>query len=358
MKRRWQLWIGLAISGIALYLAVRQVNFQELAETLVQADYVYFIPAAGGIFLYLLTRAIRWRVLLGSKASLARCFWVTNIGYLVSNVLPFRLGDPARAVIIGRDEELSTTAALSTVVVERVSDMVMVVLILVGVLPFVSATQDVVTGGVVAGALAFVAVAVLLVLALRPDWGRGALRWSLERILMPFVDRAVRLCEGRRGLQWVAVRAPRLDADRWAQTLDGFFEGLAPLRSPRRALAFLGWSVITWGFVVGYYWLFLLAFVTDAPPLAAPFLVSVVGFGMALPSAPSAVGVFHAVASYALIIPFGIVEEQAVALAFGAHAFQYIMMGVLGLIGLARESLSLGQLQVQATHLEKVEETQ
>jgi hypothetical protein len=358
MKRRWQLWLGLAISAVALYLAVRQIDFQELAVTLVQADYAYLIPAAVGILLYLLTRAIRWRVLLGSEVSLARCFWVTNIGYLVSNVLPFRLGDPARAVIIGRDREISTTAALSTVVVERVSDMVIVVAILAGILPFVSATQDLMVGGLVAAGLAFVAVVVLMLLALRPDWGRSALRWVLVRILMPLLGKTLRLCEGRRGLQWLVVRAPSLDADRWAQTLDGFFEGLAPLRSPRRMISFLGWSVITWGFVVGYYWMFLQAFVTDGPPLAAPFLVCFVGFGMALPSSPSAVGVFHAVARYALTIPFGVAEEEAVALAFGAHAFQYILMVLLGLVGLARESLSLGQVQVQVAHLEKTEEVQ
>lgn len=331
MKRRWQLWVGLVISLIALVLALVGIDFRRLAETMAQADYVYLIPATGGILIYLLVRGVRWRLLLDDRVSLPRTFWVTNIGYLVSNVLPFRLGDPARAVVIGRSGAVSTAAALSTVVVERVLDMLMVVLILAGVAPFISGTESAVGAGIVAGGVAVAALAVLLLLAFRPDLGRRIVRWIL-------------------------VRLPRIDADRWAASLDGLFDGLAPLRSGRKAIAVLVWSVVTWMLVIGYYWMFLRAFIDRPPLLAAPFVVCVVGLGMAVPSSPSAVGVFHAVARYALTIPFDVPESQAVAVAFGAHAFQYVLMCVLGLIGLARESLSLGQLRSQVASLDENEE--
>lgn len=334
MKRRWQLWVGLAVSVVTLVLALLGIDLRQVAEALAQAEYIYFAPATAGILIYLVARAIRWRLLLGPDVSLARCFWVTNIGYMVSNVLPFRLGDPARAVVIGRGGEVSTAAALSTVVVERVLDMLMVVALLAGVAPFVSETGDAVGVGIVAGGAALAATAVLLLLAFRPDWGRRAVRWVLSRV-------------------------PRLDVERWAGALDGLFEGLAPLRSGRRGLALLAWSVVIWACVVGYYWMFLRAFIAQPPALAAPFLVCVLGLGMAVPSSPSAVGVFHAVARYALTIPFAVQEDQAIAIAIGAHAFQYILMCLLGLVGLARESLSLGQLRAQVATLEKnVEEAE
>ena len=257
MKRRWQLWVGLVISAVALVLALVGIDFRRLAETLAQAEYVYLIPATVGILLYLLVRGIRWRLLLDQRVSLTRTFWVTNIGYLVSNVLPFRLGDPARAVVIGRSGEVSTAAALSTVVVERVLDMLMVVLILAGVAPFISGTESAVGAGIVAGGAAVAAMAVLLLLAFRPDLGRRLVRWVLGLL-------------------------PRIDADRWAASLDGLFDGLAPLRSGRRALGVLGWSVVTWALVVSYYWMFLRAFIDRPPLLAAPFVVCVLGLGMAL----------------------------------------------------------------------------
>ena len=333
MKKQWKLWVGLAISAAALVLAMLGIDLRLVAETLAQAEYVYLIPAAVGFLVYLIARAVRWRLLLGPEVSLSRCFWVTNIGYLVSNVLPFRLGDPARAVVIGRGEKVSTAAALSTVVVERVLDMLMVVALLAGVTPFVSGAGSAIGAGLVAGAAAVAASVVLLFMALRPDWGRRVVR---------------------RVLGWL----PRLDSERWMRALDGLFEGLAPLRSGRRGLALLAWSVVAWACVVSFYWALMRAFMPRPPALAAPFLVCVMGLGMAVPSSPGAVGVFHAVARYGLTVPFGVPTDQAVTIAFAMHTFQYVLGCLLGLVGLARESLSLGWLRAQVANVKNVEEVE
>lgn len=296
------------------------IDLHRVAETLARAEYLYLIPTVGGIIAYLLSRSLRWRLLLGPQVPLSRCFWVTNIGYLVSNVLPFRLGDPARAVVIGQSGKVSTAAALSTVVVERVLDMLTVVILLAGIAPFVSGAKGALGAGLAAGGAALAASAVLLILAFRPDWGRRWVRWALKRL-------------------------PRLDAERWAQRLDGLFEGLAPLRSARRGLALLAWSAIAWTWVVFFYWTLIRAFLPRPPALAAPFLVCVLGLGMAVPSSPGTVGVFHAVARYGLTVPFDVPVDHAVTIAFAAHAFQYILMCFLGLVGLAQESLSLNWLR-------------
>ena len=332
MKRKWQLWVGLAISAAALVVALWGIEWSRVAETLAQAEYVYLLPTSVVLVVALVARSIRWRLLLGGKVSLSRSFWVVCIGYLVSNVLPFRLGDPARAVVIGRGGKVSTAAALSTVVVERVLDMLMVVALLAGVAPFVSGIGNAMGAGLVAGVMALAALAVLLLLACRPDWGR----WMVRRVL-----------------GWI----PWVDGARWARTLDGLFEGLEPLRSGRRAAALLAWSVAIWACVVAYYWTMLRAFMPHPPALAAPFLVCVAGLGMAIPSSPSAAGVFHAVARYGLTVPFGVPIGQAVAVAFALHAFQTLAMYLLGLVGLGRESLSLGWLrdQVANVNVEEVE---
>lgn len=316
MKRRWQVVIGLVISGLALGMALIGIDLQRVAETLARADYRYLIPGAGAVVAYLLARAVRWRVMLGPQVSLARSFWVTSIGYLVSNVLPFRLGDPARAVVIGRSGEVSIAAALSTIVVERVLDMLTVVAMLGAVAPFVAGSGEAVGAGIVAGAVALAAAAVLLLMAFRPQAGRRAVRWALARI-------------------------PRLNAERWARAVDGLFEGLAPLRSGRHRFSLLFWSAVVWAFVVLIYWALLQAFIPHPSFLAAPFLVCLLGLGMSIPSSPGAVGVFHAIARYGLTIPFGVPTEEAVTAAFAIHAFQYILFVILGLIGLAQESLTL-----------------
>lgn len=324
MRKGWRLWLGLVISAAALVLVLVGIDLRQVVETLAAARYSYLIPAAATMLAYLFARAVRWRLLLPPGISLARCFWVTNIGYLVSNILPLRLGDPARAVVLGRDAAISAAAVLSTVVVERVLDMLMVVMMLAGVAPFVTGAESALGIGWVAGAGALSVMAVLVMLAFRPDWGRRLLQWGLSLI-------------------------PRIDRDRWARTLDGLFEGLAPLRSGRRGLALLLWSIVAWACVVGHYWSMLWAFLEQPPFVAGVFLTCAVGLGMAVPSAPGAMGVFHAFAEGALVIPFGVPESQAVTIAFAAHAFQYGMMCLLGLVGLARESLSLRWVRSRVT---------
>lgn len=337
MKRRWQTLIGLGISIIALVLALVGIDLKGVAAALARANYWYLLPSAALTVAYLLARAVRWRLLLGPQVSLGRAFWVTNIGYLVSNVLPFRLGDPARAVVIGRTGEVSIAAALSTVVVERVLDMLIVVAILGLVAPFVAGAGEAIGAGIVAGAAAIVATVVLMLLAFHPEWGQRAIRW---------------------GLGWLERWAPagkkegvRARTERWARALDGLFEGLAPLRSGRLGLGVLFWSVVAWACVVLFYWTLLRAFLARPPLLAAPFLVCILGLGMAIPSSPSAVGVFHAIARYGLTIPFGVPAEEAVTAAFAIHAFQYILVALLGLVGLARESLTLGTIARSAQTL-------
>jgi uncharacterized protein (TIRG00374 family) len=331
MKKRWQLWAGLAISVIALVLALLGIDLREAVESLAGARYVYLVPAGFSLLAYLVVRSIRWKVMFESDVSFWRCFWVTNIGYLVSNVFPFRLGDPARAVAIGLGSKAKVSAALSTVVIERVLDMLMVVALLAITLPFVERAGWMQGAGVVAGIAALVALGAMVVLALRPDWIQGLARWFLARV-------------------------PRLDPQRWLGVLDGLLDGLAVLRSPRRVFALLAWSVVTWVFVVGYYWALLWAFLDRPPLVQGSFLTCAVGLGMAVPAAPGAMGVFESVARYALELPFGVPEEWAIAVAIASHAFQYILSNLMGLIGLAQLGLSLGQLRADAVALESVED--
>jgi uncharacterized protein (TIRG00374 family) len=323
VKKRWQLWIVLAISLAALVLALLGIDLRLVAEKLAEAEYVYLIPAAASLLAYLVARSIRWRLLLGPEVSLLRCFWVTNVGYLASNVLPFRLGDPARAVAVGVDGKAKVSAALSTVVVERVLDMLMVVLLLAVTLPFVREAGWLQSTGALAGVAALVALAALILVALRPGWVRRLARWFLARV------------------RW-------LDPGRWLPIVDGLLDGLAALRSARRLAGLLVWSVVTWVFVVGYYWAMLWAFLDRPPLVQGSFLSCAIGLGMAVPAAPGAMGVFELVARYALELPFGVSEEQAVAVAFVSHAFQYVLANLLGLIGLARLGLSLGRLKADA----------
>jgi uncharacterized membrane protein YbhN (UPF0104 family) len=105
--------------------------------------------------------------------------------------------------------------------------------------------------------------------------------------------------------------------------------------------------LLTWACVTVSFWSMLRAFLADFQALTAPFLVSIAALGMAVPASPGAVGVFQATIRYGLTEVFKVPVDKAIAVAFGCHIVQYILGCLLGLIGLWRESLSLGWLRDQ-----------
>lgn len=304
-------------------MAFAGIEWARVGQALRRADWRYLLPAGVALFGFLLARAVRWRVLLGSRVSLGVAFSVMNIGYLVSNVLPFRLGDPARAVAIGLDRDVRVSTALSTVVVERVLDMLTVVTLLALTVPFVGDAGWTREAGLAGAAMGLAAMALLLVLASRPEGSRRLIDGMLRRL--PWVDR-----------------------ERWLDPFGGLLEGLAALRSLDRMLALIAWSLVTWGLTVGHYLALLRAFIDGPTLVQASFLTCATALGVALPSSPGAVGVFHSVARYALQLPFGVAAETAVVIAFAAHAFQYVVMGALGLVGLVRRNVSIARLRSEA----------
>lgn len=321
--RKWNLVVGVLISLICLVLALTGVEWGRTGEALQRGEWRYFLPAVVALLGYLLARASRWRILLGPRVGIVDAFSVTNIGYLISNVLPFRLGDPARAVAIGLDGKVKISTALSTVILERVLDMLTVVLLLAVTVPFVDNAGWTRRAGLLGGVVGLVSMAALVWLALRPEWGRRLLRWTLGRL-------------------------PSIGEDRWLEWFDGLLDGLEALRSVRRAVALMAWSIVTWALTVGHYLAILWAFIEEPTVVEASFLTAATGLGMALPSAPGAMGVFHSVARYALQLPFGVAAETAVVVAFASHTFQYVIMCLLGLVGLLQQNISFAQLRADA----------
>ena len=130
-RGRWI--IGIVVSLFFLWVAFRQVSdVGHLAEALGSANYLWLAPAVALYLLGLLVRALRWRILLLPIARIPTgpLFGILSIGFLVNNVLPARLGEIARAILVGRRHGVSRSAALATVVVERIFDGVVMLLFL------------------------------------------------------------------------------------------------------------------------------------------------------------------------------------------------------------------------------------
>jgi hypothetical protein len=306
-----------------LWLALRQVPSSELRQRLSQADYFWLIPALVVQFLAILARAERWRVLLGPQVSLKDTFWAQGIGFLFTNVLPFRLGEPARVIALSGRSRLPIAQVAATAVLERLLDVTTIVLVLAGVLPFMQVPAQVQQAGLLVGVAAIVGL--LLIFGLVRLQQRSEIlvqAWSVR--LFPRYAKAL--------------------TTQWHELLSGF----SGLTQGRVAGAVLFWSLITWAYSIGMYYAVLYAFQPKVTLVEAAFLIAALALAITIPSGPGFIGVFQWVGQQALVLPFGTKYDAANALAIimTVYLIYYLFTTALGIVGLwqfGQSFVKLGQ---------------
>ncbi len=129
-------WIGIIVSIVMLAWLAATYDLEDLIEPLQTVNYVYFLPIAGLVILNFAVRAYRWRSLfLGSAPrSMIKVFRAMMVGYLFNNLMPARAGDLVRVYQLSRDEGLSNSKTLATLVAERTGDLLVLIVLLTAVL--------------------------------------------------------------------------------------------------------------------------------------------------------------------------------------------------------------------------------
>ncbi len=83
--KTWRIGLlGTIISALAIYFIYHQIDLPQLGAALATARYVYVLPCLLLLLLGLVTRAMRWRVLLDNGLPLHRAFSIMNVAYLVN----------------------------------------------------------------------------------------------------------------------------------------------------------------------------------------------------------------------------------------------------------------------------------
>jgi glycosyltransferase 2 family protein len=309
----------IAISLAFLGLALQGINLKALGAALRQADYVWLLPAIAITLAILAVKGVRWQLLFLPEHQLpfAPVFTALCAGYLASNVLPARLGEVVRVVLLASEEPVGVARTVSTIVVERLLDILSLLIILVLLLPFVTLPPAMTRAAQSLGVLALVGSAALLLLSF---WKERVLRWT------------------RSVLHYIRF----LDRPAVYQALGHLIDGFATLRG-RLGLALIAVSLLSWFGSVAVAWCVAQAFATSVPVTAMAFTVVVVALGMVIPSSPGYIGVFHYLATVALA-PFGVPKDVALSFAFVWHGLIYIELSVVGLVALAVHGTSLGQV--------------
>jgi glycosyltransferase 2 family protein len=354
--KKARFWIGILISLVALVLAFRRVDLGSVWSALGEVNYWFLAASLVPLLLFLFLRAVRWRLLFYPLTGLrvGNLFAVINIGYLFSNVFPARLGDVARAYLIGDTEEVSRTTALSTILAERVLDALsavggfFLVMLLVSTGRSSSAPLPdwMVRSGLIIGAAALVAVIAFVALVRRRTWTLALLRRILEFLHWPEPEKVKRT--GQRVAAKTRLRfldnLPWPGRERLLQVSDSLIDGLAGITTLRLGPPLLFWSALIWAVISSFYWLVLLAFDPGQPFVAGLAVASITALGMTVPSSPGYIGVFELLSRETMVL-FGMAPERALSYGLVAHAVVYVVYSLLGLLGMAQQNLSYAQIQ-------------
>jgi glycosyltransferase 2 family protein len=333
MRSRLRAAVVLLLTVGLLAFFLRGVNLGEVWEKTREADARLLVLAIGVTLMTYVLRAFRWQYLLApiGPARFSTAFPATVMGFAASFLLPGRPGEVLRPYLLAKRENLPATACFATVILERLLDLI-TVLLLFGLFVLLvdpaSLSGDpamyakVKTGGLLAAAASIAGLLVFFFLAGHPEQlGAWALR--IERVLPAKLARVV------------------------ASLVESFAQGLAVMRRPAHLLGSLVLSVPLWLSIALGIFVTSRAFHMTFGYLGSFLVMTLLVVGVAVPT-PGQVGGFHTAYKIAVMTFFGATESTAVGAAIVLHAVSFVPVTLLGLFFMAREGLSLGRMREMA----------
>lgn len=312
-----------ALTLLFLYLAFRGTDFRSLLDALASANYWWIIPSLAAMLTSHYVRAWRWRYLLDPMkphVGLRNLFSGVMIGYMVNNVLP-RAGELARPYAISKLESIPGGAALGTIVVERVMDIVTFLLI-VAALPLLyygpleESFPWLAQAGIITAAATLLLVIIAVVLMVRRDWTT-----SLIGLFTRFLP------------QRLGRRVEKLS--------HSFLDGFLFLKRPRNFVVIGVLSVLIWFLYALSTYVAFYAFGLENTLhfREAVVTLAISSIGVAIPT-PGATGSYHALTSQTLVKLFAVNQALALSYATVTHAAQFVVVTIIGLYYFLKDRIS------------------
>jgi len=324
VSRNVRIALSAIVSVVLLWLALRDVDWDEAVTAMRGASYWYILLMVPVTWWSLYIRAQRWRVFLGrvGVAPMATLVASTNIGFMANMVLPLRAGEVIRPVLLSRKETLPLSGVLGSCLLERIFDMFCILTLFGLSVVLVEVSDRVQQWGYW---LLMVSLGVAAVLAL--------LRFQ-EALALRISRGLCNLMPGKLG-------------DPLHGFVEGFVNALTMLDSPTAFLRAFAWTFFLW-FVIGLvyvlgFWAFHM---TVSVIKGALILTAIIAIVVSVPSAPGFIGAYQLGCVLALGV-FGIDESEAVAYSLVLHAFQFVSVISAGLYSLWKEGMNLGDVEAQ-----------
>lgn len=314
---------GVIIAGIALYLTYRKTDTAQLLSVLKEMQWPVLLLVLVPLVLSYVFRIIRWRFLLSpiSNVSTKDAAGPLITGFFVNSILPGRVGEILRALLLSRRTSVPAASSFATVVLARIFDGLTLAAMTLIVLTVLWTELDSTTRlGLMAAGLLYLAV-LLMLIALR-KWKEGTARI----ISVP--------------LRWVRLKSLSV---KFEKLLISFSHGLEILRDWKDTLRVSLYSIFVWGLLVisvlPVFWAMHLQIMWYYPLL----VLVLAGLGMLIPT-PAGTGTIHG--ALVLVLPglIGITVENTRIFALLFHTTQFMPIVLVGFIVAIKEGVTASQV--------------
>ena len=324
MNKYFKILVGAVISILGLYLAFYGEDFDGLWQQIRQVNWGPFWSGCGLLLISCIIRAYRWQLLLDpvEKIPLHPLFASTMIGYFGNGVLAFRLGELLRAYSISVHRAISVSQAFGTIILERIMDLLMVVLIFILVIPWFPFEHQWLRMGVYLFSTITFGLIFFIFIAARYQW--------INKI-------------SRKGFFQTGVGLKIFHA------LQRIFDGLTIIRKTRHTFAISVTSSILWGIYYAVTIIILNACGIDLGFIGTGILLVIGSIAIGIPALPGSAGTYDAGVKYGLMVVFSIASEKALTYAIVSHAVSYFPVVLVGAV-----YFILGSVRIKDVHPEEI----
>lgn len=290
MKKWLTTILVVAVTALLLGYALWQIDLPALGEVLAGADYRFVAPFLLALTVFFWFKAWRWALILEPLGhySIRQVTPAMMIGFAANNVLPAHLGEIVRSLWFARRYRLRVSAVLVSQVLERILDIVAILVLYLAAVPWIENPPEAIRFSVwlVAALAATVAVVIFAMLA------------SPQRLFQLW--------------HVLSARLPASLRSRGETMLNDVLDALSSVRSPGRLLQLVLNSLIQWSLMGVCVWMSMAAMGVTIGPAVTIIVLTASVVAVALPNAPGYVGALQAAFVFALQ-PFGVPSESAFA---------------------------------------------
>jgi uncharacterized protein (TIRG00374 family) len=314
------------IIAFTIFQLTKELNVTEFSNILLSIRWEYCLLSLIPAILSHWIRAIRWRVFLEPihhAKSTINLFSAVMVGYLVNNITP-RGGELVRPFVYARREKISKTAVFATIVVERVIDVIFL-LLMFAVVFFASRNLILLAFPLLTISMLtyFVIVVFLIVVVLFLLITTNLFDLFLEKIAKSLAPKKY---------------------ERINEIWHSFKKGFETLKNPKRYLIIFLESMIIWSLYALPLYIMFFAFdfqsTLNLGIFDAGLLIVVSGVGTTIAPTPGAIGVYHWLIVTALMQLYPtITSEEALAFATVTHGINLLLQVVVGCIFMLRENI-------------------